>query len=356
MGTLTVRHLISIEDDHGRQRRIIFQRWLPESEADVIIRQEDNRTGRLWMDRTCLGFFEPVTEESLEGFITVLVDKVYVDIVVSDVDDEILGFIYDERESPQGIHHGVQPANETYEDLSENYRQYGQSIQAHTLNIYNRFIQYSRNNKGQFWLAPYPFEVGQISSRNNHFSARAMIDDGEWFRWCPDFPMLATLAFGSERTYINSEDWVDIQEFVSGEQRPNLVLELLANADNLNDEGYRRSALIEWVAALEVALFRFSESPDTNRLASAINTTRIDFSSLRSRVGHLRFSTSFKYLIPILFSEEILPSVVLQNCNDAIDMRNAVAHGRQRDVNTEQAISFGNNVRAACEVLLNFTT
>ena len=182
-----------------------------------------------------------------------------------------------------------------------------------------------------------------------------MIDDGEWFRWCPNFPMLADLALGSERTYINFEDWVDIREFVSGEQRPNLVLELLANADNLNGEGYRRSALIEWVAALEVALFRFSENPDSNRLAPALDSTRIDFTSLKKQVNRLGLSTSFRYLIPILFDEEILPSLVLKNCYDAIDMRNAVVHGGQRDINAGQATCFGNNVRATCRVLREFT-
>jgi len=109
MGTITVRHLIPIEDDHGRQRRVTFLRWLPESESDVIVREEDNRIGRLWIDRSCLGFFEPVTDETLDRYINVLVDKVYIDIYVNDVDDELLRFIYDERESPQGIHPGVQP-------------------------------------------------------------------------------------------------------------------------------------------------------------------------------------------------------------------------------------------------------
>ncbi len=56
LGTLTVRHMIPIEDKHGSQANVTFLRWLPESESDVIIRQEDHRIGRLWMDISCLGF------------------------------------------------------------------------------------------------------------------------------------------------------------------------------------------------------------------------------------------------------------------------------------------------------------
>lgn len=60
---------------------------------------------------------------------------------------------------------------------------------------------------------------------------------------------------------ISKSDWNDLKGFAASDSRPDLMLELVANAEQLAADGYHRSAIIEGVSALEIAVSSFGRLP-----------------------------------------------------------------------------------------------
>src|SRR5256885_254267 len=109
---LHVRHLIPFGDEEWVGPSMTFYKWLPDGESEVLVRQRDDITVRLWVDKDCVASLTPVDEEYISRWVNVSVNKVYVDVEISGVSDNLAAFIYHERDSPREIHHGVQPEDE----------------------------------------------------------------------------------------------------------------------------------------------------------------------------------------------------------------------------------------------------
>ncbi|MDF1527461.1 MAG: hypothetical protein P1S59_14635, partial [bacterium] len=72
-------------------------------------------------------------------------------------------------------------------------------------------------------------------------------------------------------------------------------------------------------------------------------------------VTKLGLSGSFRYLIPILFPEEILPTILLDMCRNAIEMRNTVVHQGQFKIHLEKLRTYLASIREVCEIFLTYT-
>lgn len=336
MALLTVRHLIPFGREPWGVRLLNFHRWLPAGEAQALVRQTPEYRARRWFDRSCLGHIALDDDDDLSRYINVRVGKVFVDVLIEDLADELAVFVRDERDAPRGIHHGATPGQPEYQPLNDAYLRLGVVVSEAALTTYNRFVAYARNQKGQYWLPERPIDHNRISSMNVEFNAKAHTEHYDWVRWCPPNSDVIVLRVHGEKLFISEDEWDDAQRFVSENSRPSLVFELLANAELLIDEGYRRSAVMDAVAAFEQAVVMFSQSPLLDGLMPVQSLGRVDIKNLKTQVEHIGFSATVRYLLPILFPEEVLPTRLLNRCQEAIDVRNTIAHRGQRDVREEK--------------------
>ncbi len=355
-GTLTIRHIIPTSE--GRfDPYVTFNRWLPSGEKDALIRTRDNFTARLWIDKSCVESPSPLTEEYISEWVNICVNKIYVDVEVQNVPEDLITFIYDERDRPKGeIHHGIKPKDKDYNRLGEAYKELGKEVLKMAIEGYNRFIIFSRNNKGQYWLSERSFDVDRISSSNVEFNSKVRSNSYKWVRWCPPFTDTITVQIPDNEPSIRRDEWEQIKEFVKSNSRSNLVLELLANAQSLLDNNHRRSAIIEVISALEVSVHEFAKSPRTDDLFPNSNIRkRIHVNNLKSQVKHIGLSLTVNYLLPILFPSDILPIKVLNQCQKAIDLRNNIVHNGSRDVKEALVRPLIYAVIKTCKILIKYT-
>jgi hypothetical protein len=78
--------------------------------------------------------------------------------------------------------------------------------------------------------------------------------------------MVAPLRGG--KRFITKEDWHAVRDFVRSTKREPTVGHLLSIAEKLSSEGHRRTALIEAVSALEVALHEFGRKAEERETSS----------------------------------------------------------------------------------------
>jgi hypothetical protein len=368
--TLRVQYLIPFSDEEWEGSCMTFHRWLPDGENECLIRQQDNITARLWFDGNCVASLYPVDKEEISKSIKVFVSKVYVDIRIANVSEELAAFIYDERDSPRNIHYGINPDHIEYSRLRSEYKILGWKVLKFALMTYNRFIAFARNNKAQYRLRERPLDENRMSSMDIGFHAKVYSEGNDWVRWCPSSTDRITCYYTVETSGKNSikqEEWNRIQEFISSNSRPNLILELLANAQLLIDQGHGRSAIIEAASALETAVFSFSKKGSLDKLILSFLKEgkldelvldnlllRFDANQLKSQIKEMGLSGSLRFLLPILFPAEVLPTEILNHCQTLILIRNNVVHNGQRDVDEEKARLLISSVRRTCEIITQY--
>lgn len=352
---LVIRSTISQGEDKWSGPYINFSKWMPES-TDVIVVEEKNISIRIWLDKDCIASPHDVDREQIKSYQNILVSQVYLDVQVNDVEEDLMMFIFNERDRPKNIHHGITPDDPDYDSLNKKYKNIGIAILHSSIKTYNRLISYARNIKGQYWLEEYYLDNScMMESINNKFNSKAKFNDNSWFRWCPPGMDPITFYLEDDEIFIKEDDWPDIQKFVNEKRRPNLAFELLANAQHLFFREHRRSAVIEAVTALEVAISLFGSKPNVDTPELLKLSDRVDMSNLHNQIKHLGFSGSLRFLIPLLFSDEILPTKLLEKCQKAIDLRNNIVHNGQRNVNPDLARELISAIKKCCKIIVLHT-
>lgn len=337
---------------------IQFFKWLPDGEEDILKREKEDFTARLWIDYSCVNRHgEELNEEVISKWANVTVNKVFIDVEVDNLPDELVDFIYDERESPRQTHHGLSPGEGNYEELSASYKDLGIKVQYFAITFCNRLISFVRNHKLQYWLEEIVFDEGNISSRDVEFLAKVKINDYDWVRWCPYNEMHFNVMIPSDDIIIKPEEWGDIKEFVAGDSRSRLFSELLANAKSFIDSRHRGNAIIQAVTALQIAVSNFSRKPILDGLLSDEAKERINVQHLNEQYKHLGFSGTVNYLLPILFPPDVLKTDILRKCQDAITLRNNIVHNGQRDRDVDEVLTRQcvTAIIDACRVLFKYT-
>jgi hypothetical protein len=297
----------------------------------------------------------PVNDELINNWANIAANKVFVSVEIRDVSDELTQFIYDERDHPGGLHHGMQVDHQDYERLKKEYYELGEIVLREAFTILNRLISYARNYKDQYWLNEYAIDFDNLNSLNNLFDAKVSMQGRDSVRWCPPARNVIQAILMDEKISIHREDWGKLQEFVGVDIKPDFILELLSNADLFVAEERRRSAIVEAISALELAVVRFSQAPKLDGLRTHDESIRIDIERLRIQVEHLGFSGTVKYLLPLLFPPEILATDILKKSQEAIEIRNTVIHNGRRDIDENIIRPLISSVRRTCEILLTYT-
>jgi|GEM_PF-2251223 len=323
---------------------MIFGHWMPLTEDEFIVVQEEDATLKLWFDKSC---WHRVTRAGgdISRHRNVLVNKILADVTLHNVSNELVDYI---RLAASGPHPSPGPYQQEYLKL-------GQRVYLLTLIHLNRLIDYVRSTKGQYWLRKYPVDkVDGTFAVNLAFNARVNIDS-EWFRWLPDVRQLVIGREGGcqdENRFIDRDTWSEAREFVASPRRTSLVWELLAGAEWLAGIGHRRSALTEAVTALEVAVFEFAGLPRAQEAFGPLITDRMNVTSLRNWVKRMGLSGTICYLFPVIFREENMSTDLLKGCQEAVQQRQNVVHSTpRRDVPEDKLSWYLHSIRNMCAIL-----
>ena len=239
----------------------------------------------------------------------------------------------------------------------QEYRKLGKRVYLLALMNLNRLLNYVRSVKGQYWLQEYPIDKAEgLFGINIQFNTQALIDS-KWYRWFSDIKQLVNLpgSLSNENArFIEQDIWPEVIEFVTSKRRSALVWALLAGSEWLAGIGHRRSALTEAVTALEVAISDFAKRSDIKEIFEPMVTERMNVASLKKWTGRMGLSGTVNYLFPLIIAEDKLPTDILRDCQEAINMRQNVVHNGQRDVSEHKLLTYIDSIRRFCLILEDF--
>lgn len=327
----------SLEDFKGGT--LVFSHWLPLDAADALSVTVDEQCAvRLWFDIEAAWWASSPSREELAKYVNVKAHYIRVEAQTGGVDTELLDHI--RRGSPAGADEG----------LLSRYWTIGETVHRGALEAVNRLISYARATKGQYWLRAFPIDAGVMSSDFVRFHAEVWLGTEGPFEWRPSRSHHGTIHLQDEKRFVTKEEWPVVAAFLQAATRTPLVGELLSNAEDLLSRGYGRSALVEAVAALEVALNRVPEagtitSKWNERFGGRLTTTGFD-----AHVEHLGISATVKYLLPVLMDESA--SETLKVVASAVEERHTIVHQGQRSVDLTRARQHVRAIRALCEELV----
>ena len=158
-----------------------------------------------------------------------------------------------------------------------------------------------------------------------------------------------------EEKYLTEGEWESVREFVASTCRTPLVGELLAGAEQLEGNGYSRSALTEAVTALEVAISDFGSSQSANEKLASTYSKRLGIGSLKKQIERMGLSGTVKYLLPLILPETMLPTRIIAGCQEAVTLRQNVVHNGQRNVDAVAVRKGILNIKECCKILDEFT-
>jgi hypothetical protein len=327
---------------------LTFSHWLPLAKENGLEIVDGDIRLVLWFDiKATWWAFQP-TEEEIKNHVNVLAHYINADLEVNGLPEDLAKYIRNRDLT--------RPVKEEERSLQTAYESLGRQIFSLLLTRFNRLIAYARAKKGQYWLVEYDLDVGRMYTFFNIFEARGRFDDEPWFRFQPAVGDHLNVVMQSETRYISESEWPQVQSFVGSSSKPPLVGELLAGAEQLAENGHRRSALTEAITALEIALYAFARSANANSAFGGIMAERLATPTLIGQVNHFGLSGSFGYLLPLILSEKILPTNILKDCQLAITQRQNVVHNGQRDVDKKILQKCLSSIRYCCEVLESLTT
>jgi hypothetical protein len=315
---------------------IPLRRWWPTEDESRIVVPEKQFSMRFWIDDSCR---HSHIHENLA--------KVHCEIDGISVPESLGEFVLAISE-----HHNwtVEGLSVYSTELLAEYNRLGQLVYRPALDRFNRLVSYIRAEKGVFWIHEYQPEETVCSSALLKLRAKVKVGNSDWVRFTSTATYFYRLHGAPEGSSVTDEDWPRIADHVRGQRPATLVGQLLAGADEFCNIGHSRAAITEAVSALEVAIVRFSQEVDLKQWRVQIKD-RTAAESFHSHVQHLGTTCTVSYLLPLLYDETQIPKAVLDDCRSAIEIRNAVVHRGQRDIDEANLRRYLFAIRQLCQTL-----
>lgn len=274
-----------------------------------------------------------------------------VDVALIDVPDDLCEFILSEPYAtsfPEDAANSRDPLvclHASYEDL-------GERVLDAAVDLYNRFVGHVRTEKMQHWLRER--SKGRAESEWEVFNSLVSDSDGTVRVWRPRRPG-RTRIYAPVRSGIREDDWPRLSAATTSERRPELIDELGANSLYLAEIGLYRSALIEAVSSLEVAVSRFAARPRVEALSMGHLREWFSTEPLAPLISRLGLTATVTYLLPLLIPEAVLPDETLKGCSEGVLMRHSLVHTGSRAVTREQVGPSLGAIYRTCVVLKDLT-
>lgn len=315
----------------------IYTKWMPLDEGDTIVVEEDGLALALIHKPESTGQASRSTRDDIERMYDNSAHRLFVE-VRTEVSTELAAFILAKQRGAGA--------------LRDEYLALGRRMQALIVKRLNRLAEYLGAMKGQYWIDRLqPNDLNPSQFFNAH-EAEAIIE-GQTVYFDPQIRTVVISALPKQSAMIAKADWPAIRAFVAGDRRTPLVHSLLSSANRLASQGFRRNALVDGVAALEVALNDFAGRADAARLSRF--RPGLEPESLPALIEKVGLRGAFGVALPLLFTEDEFPAELLKDCLAAIDRRNQIVHRGARDVGEPQLKNLLTAIGEACEKLARFT-
>lgn len=333
----TVR--VKLRTKFPRDKGPIFHRWLPDSPSDVVELEAGSLKVALSFPLETSWWASQPTRDELTKHVNVLTHWIQIEITAQDVPDDITKFMVPPPGNQAGqrtsvVEHGV---GSLLKDM-------------HAAAIYsiNRLIGFVRSVKGQYWVEELELDHNNPEAFLRDSLAEVSIDGQPYAPLYLDniYRLVTNESSGEE--YINDDDWQKLKLTMMKKERPPLVGYLLATARELYSKGHRRSALLEAVVGLELALGDYARG-SALQLPEDFET-RVEAKGFKELVAKLGLRGSFAILLPMVIPERNLPREVVSNCVIAIEARNNVVHNGMRDVDSKHLGKWIDNIEKCCRI------
>jgi hypothetical protein len=251
--TLRVRLKFCITNDFNEG--ISFDGMLPPV-ANALTTQVGALQVEVWIDPATFQVGAFPTDPSLmaEGD-DVHIGTIGIDVLIANVPEDLAEFIRlhanDDSSARQAV---AGPLQEAYEGL-------GREVMSAAVQTLDMVLAFFRVVKGQFWIPQVHFDPDNVAGFCVSSRAAVRSETWDWVRWCPSLVgVLKMEIIDWTSRKVRPGDWERLNYFLQAQKKPSLTLELLAASELLGKEGRTRVALIEGVAALEVAVLQFLTS------------------------------------------------------------------------------------------------
>ncbi len=329
---------------HGGIADLTFASWLPVGEKNQIVVEQQNVTLALSFEMSNVGLHGIKKVEELAKVGSVLVDSITCNFTIHSCDDNMIAYMI---RCQNNNTNRSEPLYAAYEELGRSVYRLGHvTVQ--------RLVSYFRTNKGQFWLEERDIDPDMQSFFT---SSRAMftVDGTNWHSWNPPSNVPITSMWTGEDTWITEADWERAMDFMKSRRRTSLASELLARAFSEAWLGQRRSALIDAVSSLELAISDFAGSSKAHEAFKDHYSLRVEKTSLKSQVTHLGLQATVRYLLPVIFPEDKVSAEVITTCQEAVNERNSLAHRGYRNVSKEKLFRYLRAIRNLRRTLREYT-
>ena len=286
----------------------------------------------------------PNNESDLESCINIFVKRLHTESLYNELDIFTANTI---RSASNNI------APPIIGDGLSDYEIIGGEIIDNILTAVNRLVSYCYSVKGQYDLSEISTQGRSTLNYFLQFDAKASLDNGPKFDFRPRNSYELIVAFPAESSYITKEDWGSIETFVADNTRTSLIDELLSRTEELFSKGLRRSAILEAVSAMELAISSFVNAPNLEH--ETLNAGIRGIKDLKKTQKELGLNKTIKILLPILFNESHLGDDIISGCIKAYEDRNNVAHNGMRDISEVALRAHIDNITNLCSLLIMAT-
>jgi len=312
---------------------LIFASWLPLGVDNGIAFNCEGLSVRVWFDIGSAGWASQPTEADLSSLVNVCAHYILVDVEAAVSDKEV--------DAARHIH-SIQPRSDPESVERKLVADLELKALRAALEGYNRVIADARSIFGQHWLLERYVSESNASQWIGQFSMWICINGEKWARWIHCAIPVITVVMAPRQRFIEASHWEGIRARVEAGKRPPLVGYLLASAEWLAGRYEARVAIIEAVAALEMAISQFLESERAlPRIRPHMNPiARQSVGRVMQKVGLQGVLT---FILPAYLSAEEFSDDMLNALQDAVDIRNNVVHNGQRHVDP---VRLGRGIRA----------
>lgn len=325
--TLRVRMKFHITDEFNEG--ILFENWLP-SEANTLATQVGALRVEVCIDPAIfqVGAF-PTDLSLLAEAGDVRIGMIGIDVLIADVPDDVSEFIRlhakDDFSARQAVAGPLQDA----------YKALGREVMGAANQTLDIVLAFFRVVKGQFWIPQLYFDPDDLAAFYASSSAAVRSETWDWVRWKPSLVgVIKTEVVDWAWRKARPNDWERLNDFLQAQERPSLTLELMAASELLESEGRARVALIESIAALEVAVRRFLTS--THQATNESLLADLDVRSVEALYEKLGLRGTLAVLLPLLLSDKELPRETLRMSIKAVEIRGAVVHRGKRKLEKDE--------------------
>ena len=320
-------------EDHGV---FDFSNWFPlDSTVYHLIMNDNEDQVKLFFDKDSIGNLGIDNIDQIENWASIYVSKFYTEFY-GNISEELMNYVYSE------ISNNGKPTNDK---LEEEYFWYCDRVYMKSVKLVNKFFEFCRFRKDNYWLKPYPIDGVCGNSMLLELKARFTKDGNKWHRFSAKKQVLTVNQIQSKPHSITQDDWKSVVEFIKTDTKIKNFEEILTSAKVLFLIGHYRSAITESVAALELVFNMVKEDKKVNSLDGVLANRNCD---IKRHMKHLGFSTCFDVLFPIAIDNNFISGDTIKTCYEAIKTRNNVAHNGQQKIDKHKIWEYIETIDVVC--------